>query len=94
MNMMIGFPGEQDHEAKASIQLARELHPKRVSVSVFTAYEGVPKAKDLPSIGINDYASQFHTNPRLMGFSDVKPETLQEMLALEDELGWSIKETH
>ena len=87
MNILLGFPGEEDSEARATLALVRELKPWRASVSVYTPYEGTPKSKELPSIGITDYASLFHTNPRLLGFSGVREETLQEFLTLAEELG-------
>jgi anaerobic magnesium-protoporphyrin IX monomethyl ester cyclase len=83
-NFICGFPGERDSDAKKTIEFARMLDLDSYSVSVYTAYFGTVDYDKYGGVGITDPAEMYHTNKNLLALSTVKPETVDEFLALNE----------
>lgn len=85
-NWIVGYPDETDEQARQSIEFARSLDVENHSVSIYTAYAGTVDYDKYGGIGLDDPAGLYHTNKNLLALSTVKPETVDEFLALNKEM--------
>ena len=85
-NFIVGYPDETDEQAHTTIAFAKSLDLDNYSVSIYTAYSGTIDYDRYGGIGLNDPAELFHTNKNLLALSTVRPETVDEFLALNKEV--------
>jgi radical SAM superfamily enzyme YgiQ (UPF0313 family) len=83
-NFILGYPGETDEQAKQTIEFARSLKLDAYSLSLYAAYAGTVDYDKYGGIGLDDPSEQFHTNRNLLALSSVKPETVDQFLALNE----------
>ena len=83
-NVIVGYPTETNAEARQTLDWCRKMKFDNVSVSIYTAYEGTPDHSSYGGIGLDDPSEAFHTNVNLLALSTVEPETVDELLALNE----------
>lgn len=81
-NFILGYPGESDAQARQTIEFARSLGLDAYSISLYTAYFGTVDYDKYGGVGLSDPSELFHTNRNLLALSGVRPETVDEFLAL------------